>query len=77
MFYDTNNNKYLNSLLLKQGVYDYTYVWIDKDGKADDFALEGSYFETENDYQLLVYYRPSGARWEELVGYKLLNSLKK
>jgi hypothetical protein len=77
MIFDANNNRYTHSLLLKQGVYDYTYVWVDKGGKADDFALEGSYFETENDYQLLVYYRPSGARWEELVGYKLLNSLKK
>ena len=77
MIFDANNNRYTNSLFLKQGVYDYTYVWVDKAGKADDFALEGSYFETENDYQVLVYYRPSGARWEELVGYKLLNSLKK
>lgn len=77
MTFDETGNKYFNSLLLKQGVYDYTYVWVDKTGKPDINALEGSYFETENDYQLLVYYRPSGSRWEELVGYKLLNSLKK
>ncbi|MDB4921137.1 DUF5103 domain-containing protein [Mucilaginibacter sp.] len=77
MTFDAAGNKYFNSLFLKQGVYDYTYVWVDKAGKPDLNALEGSYFETENDYQLLVYYRPSGARWEELVGYKLLNSLKK
>jgi len=77
MTFDESGNKYFNSLLLKQGVYDYAYVWVDKAGKPDLNALEGSYFETENDYQLLVYYRPSGARWEELVGYKLLNSLKK
>ena len=77
MTFDAAGNKYFNSLFLKQGVYDYTYVWVDKAGKPDLNALEGSYFETENDYQLLVYYRPAGARWEELVGYKLLNSLKK
>ncbi|MDP9080638.1 MAG: DUF5103 domain-containing protein [Bacteroidota bacterium] len=77
MTFDANNNRYTNSLFLKQGVYDYTYVWVDKSGKPDDFALEGNYFETENDYHVLVYYRPSGARWEELVGYKLLNSSKK
>jgi len=77
MTFDANNNRFTNNILLKQGVYDYTYVWVDKALKADDFALEGSYFETENDYHVLVYYRPSGARWEELVGYKLLNSLKK
>jgi hypothetical protein len=77
MNFDATSNRYINSLLLKQGVYDYTYVWVDKTGKPDIIALEGSYFETENDYQLLVYYRPAGARWEELVGYKALNSLKK
>ncbi|MEP6611867.1 MAG: DUF5103 domain-containing protein [Mucilaginibacter sp.] len=77
MTFDAGLNKYVNSVFLKQGVYDYAYVWVDKKGKADITALEGSYFETENDYQILVYYRPSGARWEELVGYKVLNSVKK
>ncbi|CAN5278633.1 DUF5103 domain-containing protein [soil metagenome] len=73
---DANGKFYIN-LLLKQGVYDYQYVWVDKAGKADYTALEGSHFETENDYQVLVYYRPPGARWEELVGYQVLNTVKK
>jgi hypothetical protein len=77
MKFDAASNKFVNSLLLKQGVYDYTYVWVDKAGKTDNTALEGSHFETENDYQLLVYYHPAGARWEELVGYSLLNTVKK
>ena len=77
MVFDANSNRYLLSLLLKQGVYDYQYVWVDKTGKPDYTALEGSHFETENDYQLLVYYKPPGARWEELIGYQVLNSAKK
>ena len=77
MRYDATNNKFAANLFLKQGVYDYTYVWVDKAGKEDDTALEGSYFETENDYQVLVYYRPPSARWEELIGYKVLNTAKK
>ena len=77
MHFDPSNGKFVASLFLKQGVYDYTYVWVDKAGKADDTALEGSHFETENDYQVLVYYHPPTARWEELVGYKLLNTVKK
>jgi len=76
MHFDPNNNHFVNAQLLKQGVYDYTYVWVDKAGKADDAALEGNHFETENKYQLLVYYKPVGARWEELVGYKSLSSVK-
>jgi len=77
MVYDADKNKFAASILLKQGVYDYTYVWVDKAGKQDDTALEGSFFQTENDYQLLVYYHPAGARWDELVGYTLLNTAKK
>ncbi|HEY2581927.1 MAG TPA: DUF5103 domain-containing protein, partial [Mucilaginibacter sp.] len=76
--FDSINGKYFTNQFLKQGVYDYAYEWVDKStGKADDNALEGNHFETENDYQVLVYYRPAGARWEELVGYRLLNTAKK
>ncbi|WP_259067323.1 DUF5103 domain-containing protein [Mucilaginibacter sp. X4EP1] len=74
--FDAVNNRFAANILLKQGVYDYTYVWVDKSGKQDDVALEGSFFQTENNYQLLVYYRPAGARWDELAGYALLNTLK-
>ena len=77
MSYDAAGNKFVASILLKQGVYDYSYVWVNKAGKADDIALEGTHFETENDYQVLVYYRSVSGRWEELVGYRLLNSAKK
>ena len=78
MHYDPSNHKFAIAVFLKQGVYDYTYVWVDKaTGKQDDIALEGSHFETENDYQILVYYHPAGARWEELAGYQLLNTAKK
>ncbi|MCS3735737.1 DUF5103 domain-containing protein [Mucilaginibacter dorajii] len=73
---DENGRYYIN-LLLKQGVYDYEYVWVDKSGKADDVPIEGSHFETENDYQLLVYYRPPSARWDELVGFSMVNTVKK
>jgi hypothetical protein len=76
--FDSVNGKYFTNLFLKQGVYDYEYVWVDKaTGKPDYTALEGSHFETENDYQVMVYYRPSGARWDELVSYQLLNTAKK
>jgi hypothetical protein len=76
--YDAVKNRYYTQLLLKQGVYDYAYVWVPKStNKPDDAYFEGSHFETENDYQLLVYYRPAGARWVELVGYRVLNTAKK
>ncbi|TSJ38695.1 DUF5103 domain-containing protein [Mucilaginibacter corticis] len=76
--YDPVKGRFFTNLFLKQGVYDYEYVWSDRGtGKPDDIPIEGTHFETENDYQLLVYYRPANARWEELVGYRLLNTVKK
>jgi len=76
--YDPVKGRFFTNLFLKQGVYDYEYVWADHGtGKPDDIPIEGTHFETENDYQLLVYYRPANARWEELVGYRLLNTVKK
>ncbi len=76
--YEPIKGRFFTDLFLKQGVYDYVYVWVDKNiGKPDDIPIEGSHFETENDYQLLVYYRPVTARWDELVGYRLLNTVKK
>jgi hypothetical protein len=75
MDFDNTSGRFYTSLFLKQGVYDYEYVWVDATTqKPDSTLLEGSHFETENDYQLLVYYRPVGARWDELVGYRLLNT---
>jgi hypothetical protein len=76
MDYDARG-KFYTHLFLKQGVYDYEYVWVDKaTQKPDNTFLEGNYFETENKYQVLVYYHPPTARWEELVGYLVVNSSK-
>ncbi|MGZ3764135.1 MAG: type IX secretion system plug protein, partial [Mucilaginibacter sp.] len=76
--YDSAKNRYYTQLLLKQGVYDYAYVWVPNGtNKPDDAYFEGSHYETENNYQILVYYHPAGARWVELVGYRVLNSTQK
>jgi hypothetical protein len=76
--YDAAKNRYGTQLFLKQGVYDYSYVWVPNgSNKPDNTYFEGSHFETENNYQILVYYHPAGARWTELVGYQVLNTGKK
>ncbi|MGZ3756719.1 MAG: type IX secretion system plug protein [Mucilaginibacter sp.] len=78
MAYEPIKGRFMANLLLKQGVYDYQYVWVDNNtGKPDDILLEGNHFETENDYQVLVYFHPANARWAELVSYRLLNTTKK
>ena len=76
--YDAAKNRYAIQLLLKQGVYDYSYVWVpNSTHKPDNTYFEGSHYETENNYQVLVYYHPAGARWTELVGFRELTTNKK
>lgn len=62
--------KFTTTQLLKQGIYDYHYVWADATGKIiDDAAFDGSHFQTGNVYQVLVYFRRPGGRWDELVAF--------
>ncbi|RYE19255.1 MAG: DUF5103 domain-containing protein [Sphingobacteriales bacterium] len=76
--YDPQDDRFYTQLFLKQGVYDYEYMWVDRaTGKVSDIVLEGDHYETENDYQVFVYYRPPGSRWEELAGFQQVNTGKK
>ena len=61
---------------MKQGIYDYMYLMRDKKtGKTDAADTEGNWWETENNYTLLIYYKPLGGRADELVGITQVNSL--
>lgn len=78
MTFDSAKKRFFGKNLLKQGLYDYKYIWLDKaTGKIDPAIFEGSYFETANTYQVFAYYKKPGARWEELIGYSNVNTLRK
>ncbi|MCS5489108.1 DUF5103 domain-containing protein [Algoriphagus limi] len=62
---------YETTLLLKQGWYDYQFARLE-DQQFDSMEFEGSYFETENEYEVLVYFRALGSRYDQLVGYVYL-----
>jgi hypothetical protein len=69
---------YENAYFLKQGFYNYQYVQIANNEKMQTLnwqGTEGNYWEAENTYQVLVYYRPFGARYDELIGYTATSSL--
>lgn len=73
MEYSDIDKGYIKTLLLKEGYYDYLYVTkksADSAGSQD--LIEGSFYETENEYQIYVYFRPMGARYDKLIGYKNL-----
>ncbi len=77
MQFDAQLRVYTKKLLLKQGYYNYVYVTRDAKNtkaKTDPSLTEGNYWETENQYTILVYYRALGGRHDELVGYAALNT---
>jgi hypothetical protein len=77
LVYDAKKQVYSTSLLLKQGWYDYQYATDLAGGKLDLESLEGSHFQTENEYEILVYYRALGSRYDQLVGYVYLQPNKR
>ena len=74
--YNETQKRFTGTAYLKQGVYDYHYVWVE-DKQVDDVIFDGSYFATENNYQIFFYYKRPGSRWQELIGYSQLNSVRK
>ncbi|WP_452221726.1 type IX secretion system plug protein [Lacinutrix salivirga] len=68
MTYSHERGVYENSLLLKQGFYNYKYVVVDEKGKLDEGLIGGNFWQTENNYKVLVYYRDLGTRYDKLIG---------
>ncbi|HPS63387.1 MAG TPA: DUF5103 domain-containing protein [Bacteroidales bacterium] len=76
MTFDPDRKGYSLSLLLKQGYYNYTYLLkTDDKTPADESATEGSHWDTENDYHILVYYHATGAQYDRLISVNTINSL--
>lgn len=74
MRYDEKRDSYTTSRLFKQGFYNYRFVIVDRDGSIDETAIGGSFWQTENDYTILVYYRGPGERFDSIIGYGKTNS---
>ena len=72
-------NGYISQQYLKQGYYNYSYALVDKETKKVDFSdTEGNWFETDNAYSILIYYRPIGARYDRVIGgYSFYSSFRK
>jgi hypothetical protein len=68
LIYDEPRDILKNALLLKQGFYNYKYVVVNKDGSLDEGAISGNFYETENNYKVLIYYRDLGARYDKIIG---------
>ncbi|WP_277465097.1 DUF5103 domain-containing protein [Parabacteroides sp. PF5-6] len=67
--YNPKSNLFEKVLLLKQGHYNYQYLFVPNGEKKGTTALfEGNYALTENEYAIHIYYRPMGERYDRLIG---------
>ena len=83
MQYDNEAQCYWLTALVKQGGYDYQYWFVPKDQqstvngqqplKTTTQRVDGSYWQTENEYAVYVYWRPFGARYDRLVGVQIIH----
>jgi len=74
LFYNPETDRFEARLLLKQGIYNYKFVSEDFEETSYDHLISGSYWPTENTYWAFVYYRPLGARCDELIAVGSANA---
>jgi len=67
--YDEAKGGYLGKILLKQGIYNYQFT----SNNPLNSNLEGNHSETENYYEVLVYFRKPGERFDALIGYQKIH----
>lgn len=73
MLYNEETKQFENSQYIKQGFYNYSLATIRNNQHIEQHRIDGSFFETENDYTILVYYKPFGARIGKIIGASTIN----
>lgn len=62
--------------MIKQGFTNFEYTIADKKGTIDlEHAIDGNFYQTENNYTILVYYKESSGRYDKIIGKAELSSL--
>ena len=75
MEYNEAKGIYEKALIIKQGFTNYQYVLTDKSGKIDyENAVDGNFYQTENNYFVIVYYRENGKRYDRIIGKGVASS---
>lgn len=75
MDYNQKKGLYEKAIMIKQGFTNYKYVIADSSKKIDEKeALDGNFFQTENNYFVLVYYRENNQRYDRVIGKGVASS---
>ena len=75
MVYNRATGRYENSMMLKQGAYNYQYLTVPSGSLQGETApVEGDFYQTVNEYTVRVYHRPRGGRFDRLIGVGMIVS---
>ncbi|WP_396139587.1 DUF5103 domain-containing protein [Flavobacterium sp.] len=76
MDYNAEKGIYEKALLIKQGFTNFQYVIADSNGKIDEEnAIDGNFFQTEDNYFVLVYYKENNQRYDRIIGKGIASSI--
>ena len=68
--YNFQKKQYEKEVILKQGYYNYHYAINDTSIDYLDVAsIEGTHYQTRNEYQIYVYFKDLNDRYEKLIGF--------
>ena len=74
MKYNEIDKAYEIVVPLKQGSYNYQYMFVSDDGSKTGLSpTEGNFHQTENEYTIYVYFRPMGTRYDRLIGVQTVH----
>ncbi|GHU61702.1 DUF5103 domain-containing protein [Bacteroidia bacterium] len=69
MEYSAPDAGYIKTVSLKEGYYNYLYVTQkDNASSAGTALIEGNFYQTENEYRVMVYFHPQGGKYDKLIG---------
>ena len=76
MDYNQEKGIYEKAILIKQGFTNFNYVIADSKGTIDyENAIDGNFYQTEDEYNILVYYKENTGRYDRIIGKGAANSL--
>lgn len=71
--YNKEDHAYEAVQLLKQGAYNYMYLYVPQGSTVGQTGpAAGNFYETENEYSVLIYHRPFGGRYDKLIGMQMV-----
>ncbi len=75
MDYNEKKGIYEKAMMIKQGFTNYSFSVGDGKGKIDaENAIDGNFWQTENNYHAIIYYRENNQRYDRVIGKGIATS---